>query len=143
MKQHLQLVKDGSQEERFDKLAAKSSSSQGEIASASCNLISKFTSPGRIATNAKLTDDKFDALIKEMEKIHSSPSETSQDDAKEDVKDHDLTEFVEPMETVEDNVVVKISNLGEKGEMTGHLVDPQTGKYLYSGLINENLIKLK
>lgn len=100
LQQHLELVKEGSQEERFDNLSQESSQgNENQSSSVSCNLLSKFTSPGRNA--GKLPDDKFDALIKEMEKIHSSPSETSQDGNKEDSEENDLTEYVEPMVTEE------------------------------------------
>ena len=52
------------------------------------------------------------------------------------------TLLLEYVSTCSQTIGVKISSFRENGQLTGHLVDCSTGKYVYQGLVEEKIIKL-
>jgi len=86
LENHLLKVNEGSQEERFDRLLvsptqAESSSSSSIQSGSRSNLLEKLTTPtGRNRKEeSKIPDERFDQLLDELQRIHSSPSDDQND----------------------------------------------------------------
>ena len=97
LEHHIHLTREGPQEARFDKLIEGSSLEDDDICgdfqkpSSKSSLLGTLTSPGRPRSN-KLSDDKFDEIMLQLERIHSSPKKLYNDVSdgaafKEDNKD--------------------------------------------------------